>query len=124
MIIDRLVDKFKITNRDSLFKLMVNHIYNDETKENIMKVNKIFNSLNLQTNEQYKDLHIKYMYDEIFQIIFFDQCIDFLKFYSDPLLIYVYYIKIFLRNWKLILFITFVILIFYFNIKKLKMCTI
>ena len=124
LIIDRLVDKFKIVNRDSIFKLMVNHIYNDETKESIIKINKIIQNSYLKSNEQYKNLHIKYMYDEIFQIIFSDQIIDFIKYYSDPLLIYVYYIKSFLRNWKLILFIIFLILIFYMSVKKLKLCTI
>ena len=124
LIIDRLVDKFKITNKDALFKLMVNHIYSDETKENIMKVDKIISSSNLKTNEQYKNIYIKYMYEEIFQIIFSDQIIDFIKFYSDSLLIYVYYIKNFIRNWKIILFFIFLILIFYFSIKKVKLCTI
>ena len=124
LIIDRLVDKFKITNRDNMFKLMVNHIYNEETKENIMKVNKIIQSSNIKSNEQQKILHIKYLYEEIFPVIFSDQIIDFIKYYSDPVLIYVYYGKNFLRNWKLILFITFLLLIFYFSIKKLKTCNI
>lgn len=122
LIIDRLVDKFKIINRDAMFTLMVNHIYNDETKGNIMKINKIIQSSNLKSNEQYKNLHIKYLYEEIFQIIFSDQIIDFIKFYSDPLLIYVYYVKNILRNWKLILFIIFLIVVFYFSIKKNKVC--
>jgi hypothetical protein len=124
LIIDRLVDKFKITNRDNIFKLMVNHMYNDETKENIMRVNKIIKSSNLKLNEQYKNLHINHVYEEIFKIIFSDQIIDFIKYYSDPLLIYVYYLKNCLRNWKLMLFITFLIIIFYFSIKKLRTCNI
>lgn len=124
LIIDRLVDKFKITNKDNMFKLMVNHIYDNETKEDIMKINKIIPSSNLQSNVDYKNAYIIYLYEQIFQIIFSDEIIDFIKYYSDPLLIYVYYLKTFLRNWKLILIIIFLILILYFSIKKLRICAI
>ena len=71
LIIDRLVDKFKIINRDAMFTLMVNHIYNDETKGNIMKINKIIQSSNLKSNEQYKNLHIKYLYEDILYLHIF-----------------------------------------------------
>jgi hypothetical protein len=124
LLIDRLVDKFKITNRDNMFKLMVNHIYNEDTKEDIMRINKIIPSQNLKSNEQYKTLHIKYLYEEIFPVIFSDQIVDFIKYYSDPLLIYFYYIKTFLRNWKLIIFITVLIVTLYLSYRKNKMCNI
>ena len=75
LIIDRLVDKFKITNKDNMFKLMVNHIYDNETKEDIMKINKIIPSSNLQSNVDYKNAYIIYLYEQIFQIIFSDEII-------------------------------------------------
>ena len=124
LIIDRLVDKFKIVNRDAMFKLFVNHIYDDDTKENIMKINKIVSNQNLKTPEQFKKAHVDYLYGEFFITIFNDQIVDFIKFYSDPLLIYVYYSKNLIRNWKLILFVIFVLFIFYLTIKKLKLCNI
>lgn len=124
LIIDRLVDKFKIIDRDSMFKLLVNHIYNDETKENIMRINKIITTANLKLPEQHKKFHVDYLYGEIFKIIFNEQIIDFIKYYSHSFLIYVYYLKNFLRNWKLILFIIFILIIFYLGVKKLKLCNI
>lgn len=124
LIIDRLIDKFKIVNRDTMFKLLVNHMYDDETKENIMKINKIIPTQNFKLPEQYKKAHINYLYEEVFKIIFPEQIIDFIKYYSDSIFIYVYYLKNFFRNWKIILFVLFVLFIFYFSIKKLKLCNI
>lgn len=124
LIIDRLVDKFKIVNRDSMFKLLVNHIYDDETKEQILKINKLVFNKNFKLAEEYKKAHVNYLYNEIIQIIFSNQIIDFIKYSSDSLLIYVYYIKNLLRNWKLVLVFVIVLVIFYFTIKKLKLCNI
>jgi len=124
LIIDRLIDKFKIVNRDAMFRLLVNHIYDDDTKENIMKTNKIVSNQNLKLPEQFKKAHVDYLYGEILTIIFNEQIIDFIKFYSDSLLIYVYYLKNLFRNWKIILFFVFILLVFYFTVKKLKLCNI
>jgi hypothetical protein len=124
LIIDRLVDKFKIVNRDSMFKLLVNHIYDDDTKEQILKINKLINNKNLKSAEEYKKAHVEYLYNEIFQIIFSNQIIDFIKYSSDSLLIYVYYAKNLFRNWIIILIFVIVLLVFYLTIKKLKLCNI
>ncbi len=120
LMIDRLVAKFKITEKDIMFKLLVNHIYDTDTRNKIMSVNKIIlNSKMIQT----KDSHVKYLYEEILPILFNGEIIDFVKYYSDPILIYVYYLKTFFRNWKLILLFIFLFGIIYFTGKKLKNCT-
>ncbi len=120
LMIDRLVAKFKITEKDIMFKLLVNHIYDIDTRNKIMSVNKIIlNSKMVQT----KDSHVKYLYEEILPILFNGEIIDFVKYYSDPILIYVYYLKNFFRNWKLILLFVFLFGIIYFTGKKLKNCT-
>jgi hypothetical protein len=124
LIIDRLVDKFKIINRDSMFKLLVNHIYDDETRKQILKINKLIINKNLKSVEEYKKANVDYLYNEIFQIIFSDQVIDYLKYSSDSWLIYVYYTKTLFRNWKIILVFVIVLLVFYLTIKKLKLCNI
>ncbi len=124
LIIDRLVDKFKIINRDSMFKLLVNHIYDDETKEQILKINKLVINKNFKLAEEYKKAHVDYLYKEVCQIIFSNQIIDFIKYSSDSLLIYVYYTKNLFRNWKIILVFVIILFIFYFIIKKLKLCNI
>ncbi len=124
LIIERLVDKFKIINRDSMFKLLVNHIYDDETKERILTINKLISNKVLKSAEEYKKAHVDYLYNEIFQIIFSEQIIDYIKYSSDSLLIYVYYIKNMFRNWKIVLVFVIVLLVFYFTIKKLKLCNI
>lgn len=122
IISDRLVDKFKIINKDMMFKLLANHIYNNDTKESILMINKIIPiNINL-TDEQLKIIHVNYLYNEFLKIIFNSQIVDFLKYYSDPFLIYVYYIKNFLRNWKITLVILIVCLMFYYFYKKLKKC--
>ncbi len=119
LMIDRLVAKFKITEKDIMFKLLVNHIYDTDTKNKIISVNKIVeNSKMAQT----KDSHVKYLYGELLPILFNGEIIDFVKYYSDPILIYVYYLKNFFRNWKLILLFVFLFGIIYLTSKKLKNC--
>ena len=81
LIIDRLVDKFKIINRDSMFKLLVNHIYDDETRKQILKINKLIINKNLKSVEEYKKANVDYLYNEIFQIIF-SFVYKFLQFHS------------------------------------------
>ena len=124
LINDRLVDKFKIINKDNMFKLLVNHIYDDETRENIMRINKIIPNQNFKSIDQYKKAHINYLYEAIAKIMFSEQIIDFIKYHSDSLLIYVYYMKNLFRNWKIILLFAIIIIVFYFTIKKLKLCNI
>lgn len=124
LIIDRLVDKFKITNKDSLFKLLVNYIYDEDTKTNIMSINKIVENSNGKTDIEIKNEHIKYLYEELVPVIFNEQVIDFINYYSNPILIYVYYIKNFFRNWKILLVLIIFIIIIYFTGKKLKNCNV
>ena len=122
LLIDRLVDKFKILNKDSMFKLLVNHIYDEETKEAVIKINKIRQISNLKLPAQIKDSDIRYLYGELLLVIFPSQIIDFIKYHSDPILIYVYYVKNFFRNWKLILVFIFLLVIIFLIVRKLQTC--
>ena len=123
IIVDRLVDKFKIIDKDKTFKFLVNHIYSDNIKQKILLINKIilFNP-NLKTSEDILNNHITYLLKEIIKIIFDDEVMDFIKYYSDSTLIYIYYIKNIFRNWKIIIVVIFLLVVIFYSIKKLSKC--
>ena len=78
LILDYLVDRFKILDKDTLTKNIIIHIYNYKVKECILKINKIIPTENLSKIESELDSNpdeknkylIKYLVDELIKCIF------------------------------------------------------
>jgi hypothetical protein len=119
IIIDRLADKFKIADKDAMFKLFINNIYSADVKEAFLETNKIIpgNLIKIESVEKIKTQNIIYVYEQIFSILFSQQIIDFIKYYSSFWLIFIYHIKNIFRKWKMLLGIFIFLVCFYYLIK-------
>ena len=113
LILDYLVDRFKILDKDTLTKNIIIHIYNYKVKACILKINKILPSENLSEidsdpDEKTKYL-INYLVDELIKCIFTSDIVNMISELaedkSDNL------INTLVTNWKIIVILFILILI-------------
>lgn len=102
-IVNYLVDRFKILDKDTLIKNLVVHIYNIDVKECILKINKIIpnETLNELNSEEKNKYLIKYLVDELIKCIFTIDIINMiLELSKNKSNNFIDFINILLTNWK------------------------
>ncbi len=116
-IIDYLVDRFKILDKDTLTKNLVIHIYNTEIKECILKINKILPNeiLNEVEAEEKNKYLIKYIVDELIKCIFTEDIISMILELSENKSNN--FVNILITNWKTLV-ILFALMLMFLLIRK------
>ncbi len=101
-IIDFLIDRFKIIDRDELMKTFIIHLFSDQTKNCVLKISKILPTTYFSQSKDANAL-VKiarnYLTEKIIDCIFNPSIIDTLIDLSDNNSNQV--IKFFLKNWKI-----------------------
>jgi hypothetical protein len=116
-IIDYLVDRFKILDKDTLTLKLILHIYSKEVRECILKINKIIPNENLEEleSEEKNKYIIKYLIDELIKCIFTNDIISMLLDLSENKTNSL--INILSVNWKIIV-ILFALMLILLLIRK------
>jgi hypothetical protein len=116
-IIDYLVDRFKILDKDTLTKNLIIHIFSKEVRECILKINKIIPNENLEELEsEEKNIYlIKYLIDELIKCIFTNDIVSMLLDLSENKTNNL--INILSANWKIIV-ILFALMLILLLIRK------
>lgn len=120
-IIDHIVDRFKIIDKDTLTKNLIIHIYSSKVRECILKINKILlneniNKVKLELNkskieselESKNDYFVKYLTDEIIKCIFTDDIInDIINLSEDSEFNLINILK---SNWKKVIIVLLILI--------------
>ncbi len=104
IIIDLLIDRFKIIDRDELMKLFILHLFSDQTKSCVLKISKFLPITYFSESKNAKDLlRISYNYltEKIIDCIFNSYMINALIDLSDNNTNQI--IKFISRNWQIIM---------------------
>ena len=114
LIIDILADRFRLSAKDELIKLLINNILSNDVSECILKINKIIpNTNSIKPNE--------YLTNSIIDCIMTDNIIQSIVNLStnknNITQQVLYYIKLY---WQIILIVLFVLIIGSFIINKIK----
>lgn len=103
-IIDFLIDRFKITDRDELMKIFIIHLFSEQTKNCVLKISKFLPTTYFSESKNADDLikiaH-KYLTDKIIDCIFNPYTIDTLIDLNDTNTNQS--IKFFSKSWKIIM---------------------
>lgn len=103
-IIDFLIDRFKIIDRDELMKIFIIHLFSEQTKNCVLKISKFLPTTYFSESKNADDLikiaH-KYLTDKIIDCIFNPYMIDTLIDLNDTNTNQS--IKFFSKNWKIIM---------------------
>ena len=114
VIIDILADRFRLSAKDELMKLLINNILSDDVSNCILKINKIMPNTNIKKPNEY-------LTDSIIDCIFTDTLIQsIINLSSNKNNItqqVLNYIKLY---WQIILIVLIVLIIGAFIINKLK----
>jgi hypothetical protein len=114
VIIDILADRFRLSAKDELMKLLINNILSNDVSNCILKINKIMPNTNIKKPNEY-------LTDSIIDCIFTDTLIQsIINLSSNKNNItqqVLYYIKLY---WQIILIVLIVLIIGAFIINKLK----
>ncbi len=116
-IVDYLVDRFKILDKDKLTKNLVIHIYSDSVKECILKINKIVSDSDFKdvADDEKNKYLVNYLVDQLIICIFNEDVrsilIDLSENKSNN------FINLLVSNWKILLTL-FLIMIMILFIRK------
>jgi hypothetical protein len=121
-IIDYIIDRFKIVDRDELMRIFIMHLFNDETKNCVLKISKFIPNTfftKATNSEELLKLVYGYFTEKIIDCIFTPYIIDTLIELSDTNSSYIF--KFIKKNWKIIFISSLtLIIIMIIGIKRLE----
>lgn len=102
-IIDFIIDRFKIIDRDELMRIFIIHLFSEDTKNCVFKISKFLPKSyfdNASNADDLLNLVYSYLSDQIIECIFTPYIIDSLIYLSDTNSNF--FFKFMKRNWKII----------------------